>query len=104
MNNSLKTKLDIIRSYKKGVKGRGLPAVTKEHGLSVETLQGWIKKRAELESALVNNGVETRKAKGLAGGGRPAKYEELEVQMRSWIKQKYSKDITFKDQLFDKKF
>jgi Transposase len=48
-NYSLKTKLDIIRSYEKGVTGK---VIAKANGKSNETLQGWVNKREELEAAL----------------------------------------------------
>jgi hypothetical protein len=41
-NYSLKTKLDIIRSYKKGVIGKRLPAIVKANGISIETLREWV--------------------------------------------------------------
>jgi transposase-like protein len=59
-NYSLKTKLDIIRSYEKGVTGKGLPAVAKANGISIETLRGWVVKREEFEAALLNADVETQ--------------------------------------------
>jgi hypothetical protein len=79
-NYSLKTKLDVIRSYQKVVNGCGLPSLAAANGRSVGTLRGWINKRQELEAALANNDIETRKGRHLAGGGRQAKYEELEDQ------------------------
>jgi Tc5 transposase DNA-binding domain len=102
-NYSLKNELDILRSYEKGVKGRGLPAVAAASGISVDTLRGWIKKRGDLEAALANNDVETRKARRLAGGGRPAKYEDLEEQLHVWIKEKNSKGLNVRDQYIQQK-
>jgi Tc5 transposase DNA-binding domain len=99
----LKTKLDAIRSYEKGVKGRGLPSVAAANGISVDTLRGWINKRGELEAALANNEVETRKARRLAGGGRPAKYEDLEERLHVWIKEKNSKGLNVRDQYIQQK-
>jgi hypothetical protein len=84
-NYSLKTKLHIIRSYEKGVTGKGLPAIAKADGISIETLQGWVNKRDELEAALLNPDAETQKAKCLNGGGHPEKYTELEEQLHSWL-------------------
>jgi hypothetical protein len=82
-NYSLKTKLDIIRSYERGVTGKGLPASAKVNRVSIETLRGWFNKREELEAALLHADVETQKARRLNGGGRPAKYTKLEEQLHS---------------------
>jgi transposase-like protein len=102
-NYSLKTKLDVIRSYEKGVTGKGLPAIAKANGISIETLRGWVKKREELEAALLNADVETRKARRLNGGGRPAKYTELEEQLHSWILEKNAKGLRVKDHYIQQK-
>jgi transposase-like protein len=102
-NYSLKTKLDIIRSYEKGVTGKGLPAIAKANGISIETLRGWVNKREELEAALLNADVETRKARRLNGGGRPAKYTELEEQLHSWILEKNAKGFCVKDHYIQQK-
>jgi hypothetical protein len=51
-------------------------------------LQGWVNKRKELEAPLLTADVETQKARRLNGGGRPAKYTELEEQLHSWIFEK----------------
>jgi hypothetical protein len=51
-NYSLKTKLDLIRSYEKAVTGKGLPTIAKANGISIQKLQGWANKREELEEAL----------------------------------------------------
>ena len=90
-NYSLKTKLDIIRSYEKGVTGKGLPAIAKANGISIETLRGWVNKREELEAALLNVDVEAQKARRLNGGRHPAKYTELEEQLHSWKLEKKCK-------------
>ncbi len=48
-------------------------------------MRGWVNKREELEAAFLNADDETQKARRSNGGGRPAKYTELEEQLHSWI-------------------
>jgi hypothetical protein len=62
-NYSLKSKLDIIRSYERGVTGKCLPAIAKVNRISIETLRGWFNKREELDKALLNTNVEAQKAR-----------------------------------------
>ncbi len=95
---TIKTKLDIIRSYERGTSGKGLPALAKEHGISRDTLRGWIKKKGELESALEDDEIESRKVRRLTGGGRKPKFDELEDNLLNWIKEKNKKGLRVKDQ------
>jgi Tc5 transposase DNA-binding domain/Helix-turn-helix domain len=96
-------KLDIIRSYEKGVTGKGLPAIAKANGISIETLKGWVNKREELEAALLNADVETRKARHLNGGKFPANHTELEEQLHGWILEKNAKGLGVKDHYIQQK-
>jgi transposase len=102
-NYFLKTKLEIIRSYEKGVTEKGLPAIAKANGISIETLRGWVNKREELEAALLNADVETQMTRHLKGGGRPAKYTELEEQLHSWILEKNAKGLCVNDHYIQQK-
>jgi transposase len=93
----LKTKLEMVRPYQKGVTGKGRPAIAKANGISIETLWGWVNKREELEAALLNDDVETWTARRVNGGENPAKYTELEEQLHSWILEKNEKGLCVKD-------
>jgi hypothetical protein len=102
-NYTIKNKLDIIRSYQKGVVGKGLPALSREHGISRETLRGWLKKKQELEDALKDQEIETRKVRRLSGGGRKPLLETMEEELFLWIKEKNMKGLRVKDQYIAQK-
>ena len=89
--------MDIIRKYEKGVYGKGLPALAQQTGVSRDTLRVWIKQIDQLEAALENDEVETRKSRRLSGGGRKPKLQELEDELIEWIKGKNSKGLRVKD-------
>jgi hypothetical protein len=80
---SIKSKLDIIRSYEKGSSGKGLPSI-----ISRDTLRGWIAKKDQLEAALKDQNIESRKVRRLAGGGRNLQFEILELELIALIKEK----------------
>ena len=96
-NYTIKNKLDIIRSYEKGVVGKGLPALAREHGISRDTLRGWLNKKQELEDALNDSEIETRKVRRLCGGGRKPLLDNLEEELFLWIQEKNIKGLRVKD-------
>jgi len=102
-NYTIKTKLDIIRSYEKGFSGKGLPALAREHGISRDTLRGWLNKKQKLEAALKDQEIETRKVRRLSGGCRKPLLENMKEELLLWIKEKNLKGLRVKDQYIAQK-
>jgi hypothetical protein len=95
--------LDIIRSYEKGFSGKGLPALAREHGISRDTLRGWLNKKQKLEAALKDQEIETRKVRRLSGGCRKPLLENMKEELLLWIKEKNLKGLRVKDQYIAQK-
>ncbi|GBG76663.1 hypothetical protein CBR_g22880 [Chara braunii] len=102
-NYSIKTKLEIISTYAKGVSGYGIGALSKKHGVDPSTLRGWIDKKAELEAALNESRRTGRIQCRLSGGGRKAMYEDLERELEAWILDKKRKGLCVRDQYIQAK-
>jgi hypothetical protein len=102
-NYTIKQKVDIIREHKKGVKGFGLPALSKKYNIPRDTLRGWLEKKSELEALLQNPTSQSRRCRRLPGGGRKAMLMDLEIELDQWIAEKNKKGLRVKDQYIQAK-
>jgi hypothetical protein len=83
---SLKLKIDILREYEAGVKGKGFYALAKKYNVATSTIRGWHAKKETILRYLLDPEISTKVARRVKGGGRKHKYDELEIVLVAWVK------------------
>ncbi|KAL3690641.1 hypothetical protein R1sor_004292 [Riccia sorocarpa] len=96
-NSTLARKLEIANEYKKGEEGRSYHALAKKYRVGKTSIQEWVKSKDELEDALKDREIQTRKARRLDGGGRKCKYPELEELLVAWVHDKNKRGFRVKE-------
>ena len=94
---TVKRMLDILREYEPGARGKGFLALSKKHNISRSTLEGWYRKRSELEENLKNRTTKSRNRRQVEGGGRHAYFPSVENTLARWVKERNNKGLRVKD-------
>ncbi|GBG74595.1 hypothetical protein CBR_g19003 [Chara braunii] len=100
---SIKAKLDIVKEYVPGVKGKGFDIVGRRFGVDKFTLRQWVTQKDKLEEALKNTITNSRTQRRLGGGGRKPAHDELEEQLEQWVLQKNKSGLRVRDQYIQAK-
>ena len=100
---STKFKLQALDFYQKGVKGHGFQATANRFGVASKQVRYWYGQRDDLEAQVADGKTEIKKARRLRGGGRKAKYSDLETDLHIWVKERNKRGLRVKDQYIQAK-